>query len=158
MVLIGLESSTEDALAGLELKSDWKRNQWSNYRDAIRRIQSHGIRVNGCFVLGLDGHKPDVFDDVFEFARDTELFDVQITVPTPFPGTPLYQRLQRENRLLFNGAWERCTLFDINYRPRHMSVEELRNGFHRLAKRLYSEEMTAWRRENFKRRYFRPEQ
>lgn len=158
MVLIGLESSTKEALAGLELKSNWKQNQWSKYRDAIRKIQSHGIRVNGCFVLGLDEHKPDIFDDVFEFARGTELFDVQITYQTPFPGTPLYQRLKRENRLLHDGAWERCTLFDINYLPRHMTVEELRNGFHRLAKRLYSEEMTLWRRENFKRHYFRPSQ
>ena len=156
MVLIGLESPAEDGLAGLELKSDWKRSQWPKYRQAIRKIQSHGIRVNGCFVLGLDEHRQDIFDSVFEFAVDTELFDVQITIQTPFPGTPLYRRLRQENRLLLDGAWERCTLFDINYLPRHMSVEELRQGFHGLALRLYSEEMTAWRRENFKRRYFRP--
>ncbi len=158
MVLIGLESPTEDGLKGLELKSDWKRKQWSKYREAIRKIQSSGIRVNGCFVIGLDEHEPDIFDDVFEFARDTELFDVQITIQTPFPGTPLYARLQRENRLLLDGAWERCSLFDINYLPRHMSVEELRRGFHGLAARLYSDETTSWRRENFKRRYFRPAQ
>ncbi len=158
MVLIGLESPTESGLAGLELKSDWKRNQWPKYREAIRKIQSQGIRVNGCFVIGLDEHGPDIFDSVLEFARDTELFDVQITIQTPFPGTPLYSRLQRENRLLLNDAWERCTLFDINYLPKHMSVEELRQGFHRLALRLYSEEMTSWRRENFRRRYFRPAQ
>lgn len=156
MVLIGLESPAEKGLAGLELKSDWKRGQWPKYREAIRKIQSHGIRVNGCFVLGLDEHRQDIFDSVFEFAADTELFDVQITVQTPFPGTPLYRRLKQENRLLLDGAWERCTLFDINYLPRHMSVEELRQGFHRLALRLYSEDLTAWRRENFKRRYFRP--
>ena len=158
MVLIGLESPSEDGLAGLELKSDWKRSQWPKYREAIRKIQSNGIRVNGCFVIGLDEHRSDIFDNVFEFARDTELFDVQITIQTPFSGTPLYSRLQRENRLLLDGAWERCTLFDINYLPRHMSVEELRRGFHRLALQLYSEEMTVWRRENFKRRYFRPAQ
>ncbi len=158
MVLIGLESPTEDGLAGLELKSDWKRNQWPKYREAIRKIQSKGIRVNGCFVIGLDEHGPDVFDNVLEFARDVELFDVQITIQTPFPGTPLYSRLRWENRLLQEDGWERCTLFDINYLPRHMSVEELRQGFHRLAQELYSEKMTMWRRENFKRRYFRPPQ
>jgi len=88
-LLIGLESPVEAGLAGLELKTDWKRKQWPQYKQAVARIQSHGIRVDGCFVLGLDGHTPDIFDKVYEFALDTELFDVQITIQTPFPGTPL---------------------------------------------------------------------
>ena len=154
-VLIGLESPSETGLAGLELKADWKRKQWPHYKEAIRRIQSHGIRVNGCFVLGLDGHTPDIFDQVLEFARDTELFDVQITYPTPFPGSPLYERLKRESRLLHDGEWQCATLFDINYRPYPMSVEELRQGFHRLAVKLYGDELSQWRRENFRRKYLR---
>ena len=94
-VLIGLESPTEKGLRGIELKHDWKRRWWPHYKEAIRRIQSHGIRVNGCFVIGLDGHDPDVFDDVYDFVVDSELFDVQITLQTPFPGTPLARRRKR---------------------------------------------------------------
>ena len=81
---------------------------------------------------------------------------MQITYQTPFPGTPLYDRLRREDRLLYDGQWERCTLFDINFRPLRMSVDELRAGFHRLAVELYSEDITKWRRENFQRKYLRP--
>ena len=154
-VLIGLESPIEAGLAGLELKVDWKRKHWPHYRQAIRRIQSHGIRVNGCFVLGLDEHTPDIFDHVLDFAMDTELFDVQITYLTPFPGSPLYERLKREGRLLHDEAWQRYTLFDINYRPKRMSVEELREGFHHLAVKLYGDELTKLRRENFHRKYLR---
>jgi radical SAM superfamily enzyme YgiQ (UPF0313 family) len=154
-VLIGFESPVETGLPGLELKTDWKRKHWPQYREAVSRIQSRGIRVNGCFVLGLDGHTPEVFDQVHDFAVQTELFDVQITIQTPFPGTPLYQRLKREDRLLHDGRWERCTLFDINYRPQPMTVDELRAGFHRLAVELYSDEITQWRRENFNRKYLR---
>ncbi|MFC1597461.1 B12-binding domain-containing radical SAM protein [Planctomycetota bacterium] len=154
-VLVGFESPVETGLAGLEMKNDWKRKHWPLYREAIHRIQSHGIRVNGCFVLGLDGHTPDVFDQVHDFAVQTELFDLQITLQTPFPGTPLYERLQREDRLLHEGQWERCTLFDINYRPQPMTVDQLRAGFHRLAVDLYSDEITKWRRENFNRKYLR---
>jgi radical SAM superfamily enzyme YgiQ (UPF0313 family) len=154
-VLIGLESPVEAGLAGLELKRDWKRKRWPQYREAIRRIQSEGIRVNGCFVLGLDGHGSDIFDQVYDFAVDTELYDVQITLLTAFPGTPLYSRLQREGRLLRESAWERCTLFDVNHVPRQMSPEELREGFHRLAARLYGEDLTRWRRENFNRKFLR---
>jgi radical SAM superfamily enzyme YgiQ (UPF0313 family) len=154
-VLIGLESPTRTGLAGLELKGDWKHARWPRYRQAIQTIQSHGIRVNGCFVLGLDGHTVEIFDAVLDFARDSELYDVQITLQTPFPGTPLYERLRGEGRLLYDGQWERCTLFDVNYRPQPMTPEELRTGFHRLAVELYSEERTKWRRENFNHKYLR---
>ena len=87
--------------------------------------------------------------------RETLPFDVQITLPTAFPGTPFYERLKREGRLLDDGAWERCTLFDVNYRPQGMSVDELRAGFHRLAVELYGEEFTRERREHFNRVAFR---
>jgi radical SAM superfamily enzyme YgiQ (UPF0313 family) len=154
-LLIGLESPVPEGLSGLELKSDWKRKRWPQYREAVRRIQSHGIRVNGCFVLGLDEHTPEIFDKVIEFAAESEMFDVQITILTPFPGTPLYHRLKTQERLLLDGQWQRCTLFDIMYRPQGMTVDELRAGFHRLAVHLYSDELTKWRRENFHRKYLR---
>ena len=100
----------------------------------------------------LDGDTPEVFDQVFRFVKESGLYEVQITFLTPFPGTPLYKRLQREGRLIHDRAWELCTLFDINVRPRHMSIEQLQNGFLALAKRLYSAEETAERRRNFKTR------
>lgn len=102
-------------------------------------------------MLGLDGQGPWVFDAVRDFVRETLPFDVQITVPTAFPGTPFYERLKREGRLLEDGAWERCTLFDVNYLPQGMSVEQLRAGLHRLAVELYGEDFTRERREHFKR-------
>jgi radical SAM superfamily enzyme YgiQ (UPF0313 family) len=155
-VLIGLEDPDGPSLRGLELKSDWKRRHASHYLEAIQRIQRHGIRVNGCFIIGLDTHGPDVFDRVFEFARQSELFDVQITLLTPFPGTPLYERLKHEERLTSDGAWERYTLFDVNYRPLNMTAETLRHGFRNLAARLYDESMTRWRQETFSRKYLWP--
>jgi radical SAM superfamily enzyme YgiQ (UPF0313 family) len=89
---------------------------------------------------------------VFEFVRESGLYEVQITFMTAFPGTPLYRRLKDEGRLLREGAWELCTLFDINFQPRQMSVEQLQNGFVDLARRLYSAEETASRRRKFKER------
>jgi len=94
-VLIGLESPVQDGLPGLELNSDWKNRKFPYYKEAIRTIQSHGISVNGCFVVGLDGHTADIFSQIYEFVRDTQLHEVQVTIQTPFPGTPLYDRLQR---------------------------------------------------------------
>jgi len=149
-ILIGLETPRAVSLDGLELKSNWKLRQQDSYMAAIAKIQSYGITVNGCFILGLDGDTPDIFDDVFNFVKESGLYEVQITFLTPFPGTPLYNRLQREGRLIHERAWELCTLFDINFRPKSMSASELQTGFLKLAKRLYSSEETTARRLKFK--------
>ncbi len=151
-VLIGLESPRRESLRGVELRADWKFRQRDHYKQAIARIQSYGITVNGCFILGLDGDTPEVFDDVLEFVRDSGLYEVQVTFLTAFPGTPLYARLKAEGRLIEDRRWDKCTLFDINFRPRQMSVEQLQAGFLRLVKVLYSTGETRMRRRNFKAR------
>lgn len=150
-VLIGFESPVVDGLAGLELNNDWKYRRFAGYREAIRKIQAHGVTVNGCFVLGLDGHTTAIFDEVYEFVRASELYEVQATVLTPFPGTPLYERLKRDGRLLEPTNWKKCTLFDVNFVPAKMAPEELTRGFRKLIARLYSDEFTAQRREVFKK-------
>jgi radical SAM superfamily enzyme YgiQ (UPF0313 family) len=151
-ILIGLESPRGTSLQGLELKTDWKLRQRESYKEAIAKIQSYGITVNGCFILGLDGDTPAVFDETLNFVRESALYEVQITFLTAFPGTPLYHRLKSEGRIIRDRAWELCTLFDINYQPRNMSIAELQNGFLKLAKCLYSADETRSRRSNFKRR------
>jgi len=150
-ILIGLESPRRTSLYGLETKSNWKLRQQDYYQEAIARIQSYGITVNGCFILGLDGDTRDVFDDVLTFVRDSQLYEVQVTFLTAFPGTPLYARLKREGRILRDRAWELCTLFDINFLPKNMSVAELQSGFLGLVKQLYSAGETQARRANFKK-------
>jgi radical SAM superfamily enzyme YgiQ (UPF0313 family) len=150
-ILIGLESPRRQGLDGIELNSNWKARQRDDYSAAVAKIQSYGITVNGCFILGLDGDTPEIFEDVHQFVRESGLYEVQITFMTPFPGTPLYQRLKSEGRVLRQGAWELCTLFDINFVPRNMTASELQRGFLDLARRLYSAEETAARRTRFKR-------
>jgi radical SAM superfamily enzyme YgiQ (UPF0313 family) len=148
-VLIGLESPEQSALEGVELKSNFKARRAAGAADALRRIQAHGITVNGCFILGLDRHTPAVFEEVLAFARAVPLYDVQITVLTPFPGTPLYDRLLREGRLLGPERWDLCTLFDVNLVPANMTPVELREGMLWLTERLYSQECTEQRRGPF---------
>jgi radical SAM superfamily enzyme YgiQ (UPF0313 family) len=148
-ILIGLESPTSGGLEGLEHKANWKRKQLDGYKRAIATIQDAGVTVNGCFVLGLDGSDNASFESVFEFVRETGLYEVQITVMTPFPGTPLYTRLESQGRLLSPGAWELCTLFDVNYEPQNLSVSELESGFRSLLSKLYDDDFVEERRRRF---------
>ncbi len=150
-ILIGFEAPDASALHGLETRSDWKARQTDKYLTAIRTIQSHGISVNGCFILGLDQHHDDCFDVVHDFVVESGLHEVQITIQTAFPGTPLYGRLLKAGRLLRKDAWETCTLFDINYVPQNMSVKQLRRGFHELSGRLYSDKATRGRKVSFRK-------
>src|SRR5678809_1397159 len=92
-ILVGFESPQALALDGLEHNSNWKRKRLDEYRRAVDAIQGAGITLNGCFVLGLDGTDAGSFDAVYKFVKETGLYEVQITVMTPFPGTPLYSRL-----------------------------------------------------------------
>jgi hypothetical protein len=63
----------------------------------------------------------------------------------------LYERLKSENRLIDPVNWKTCTLFDLNFRPRNMTAQELRAGFRNLAVKLYSDEFTQWRRDTFRK-------
>ncbi|MCB9757342.1 MAG: B12-binding domain-containing radical SAM protein [Candidatus Omnitrophica bacterium] len=148
-VLIGLESPTSAGLDHVEQRRNWKQGKHEYYEKAIEEIQAHGIAVNGCFILGLDGDDQSVFDRVYQFVEKTGLFEVQITVLTPFPGTPLYQRFKQQGRLIQERAWHTCTLFDINYFPKKMSVPQLRAGMIDLSRKLYDQEFIDQRRKKF---------
>jgi radical SAM superfamily enzyme YgiQ (UPF0313 family) len=147
-VLIGLESPTEEGLDQID-PHNWKRKRCGRYLEAIDNIQSRGVTVNGCFVLGLDNHTTDIFGRVKEFVERSRLIEVQLTVQTPFPGTPLYERLRGEGRLLRPRFWERCTLFDVTYRPKHMSVGQLEEGLRWLFGEIYNEREFTRRKRHY---------
>jgi radical SAM superfamily enzyme YgiQ (UPF0313 family) len=137
-ILVGLESPEADDLHGMD-PHNWKRKHSARYLEAIDKIQSRGVTVNGCFVLGLDNHTPEIFPRIKEFVECSRLLEVQLTVMTPFPGTPLYGRLAREGRLLRPRYWDRCTLFDVTYTPRRMTVQQLEEGLRWLFAEIYNE-------------------
>jgi radical SAM superfamily enzyme YgiQ (UPF0313 family) len=136
-VLIGFESPRRASLDRIDTVN-WKLRQHDRYLEAIDRIQAQGVSVCGCFVVGFDADTPSIFDELREFIDESRLLEVQLTVLTPFPGTRLYDRLAAEDRLLYPGAWDRCTLFDVNFRPRHMTAEQLEDGLVELWKRTYN--------------------
>jgi radical SAM superfamily enzyme YgiQ (UPF0313 family) len=148
-VLVGLESPGRSALEGIELQANFKARRCEHAREAVCAIQDHGITVNGCFILGLDEQTPQVFPQVLDFAMEAPLYEVQVTVLTPFPGTPLYRRLLAEGRLLEPRNWARCTLFDVNFQPKHMSPQELREGLYWLTEHLYNADAVHRRRRAF---------
>lgn len=147
-LLIGLESPSAPSLEGID-PTGWKQKRCDRYLESIDRIQSRGISVNGCFVLGLDHHTTEIFEEVRSFVEASRLIEVQLTVMTPFPGTPLYARLKRDGRLPRERYWQRCTLFDVNYIPKGMTVEELEQGLRWLFSEIYNERAFNLRKRHY---------
>ena len=148
-VLIGFESPRRASLEGVD-QANWKARQHARYLDVIDKIQGRGVSVCGCFIVGLDADSPDIFEEVQQFVDRSRLLEVQITILTPFPGTRLYHQLFEEGRLLYPGAWDRCTLFDLNFRPRRMSVEQLEEGVMQLWRTTWNKEALASRKQYYR--------
>ena len=145
-IVVGFESIVPDSLKGLE---KWKYDRLDDYARAIRTIQSYGVGVWGTFIVGLDSDDRTVFDRVVEFTLQNHLYGAMISVPTPFPGSQLYDRLEQEGRIL-SRHWGDYTLWNVVVRPKRMSVEELEVGFADTLRRIYSPEASRQRMEYFK--------
>jgi radical SAM superfamily enzyme YgiQ (UPF0313 family) len=115
-----------------------KQAELSRIMDAVAAIQTAGVAVIGCFIVGCDGETHQSLDRLAEFVLASDLADVQLTLQTPFPGTALRRRLEREGRLLADRGWSHCTLFDLTYRPDMMSVGELESAFKALVRRVFA--------------------
>lgn len=131
-VLVGIESLAFQ-YAGMGRKDA----QLKRIMQAIDVIQDHGIVVNGCFIVGADGETNDSLDRLATFIADSRLAEVQITVQTPFPGTSLYRRLQKQGRLL-DRSWSYYNLFDVVYEPNILTVQELELGLRRILSEIFS--------------------
>ncbi|MCO5165265.1 MAG: B12-binding domain-containing radical SAM protein [Planctomycetes bacterium] len=139
-VLVGLES-----LAGRPAGMGPKAAPLERVLDAARAIQDAGIAVIGCFIAGADGETRASLDRLAAVLREAPLADAQVTLVTPFPGTPLRRRLAREGRLLAERGWSHYTLFDVTFRPDRLGVEELERAFRELLRGGFDEGARAWR-------------
>jgi radical SAM superfamily enzyme YgiQ (UPF0313 family) len=147
-ILIGLESTDAHTLNGID-RANWKMKRLSRYMDAIKKIQSYGVTVNGCFIVGNDGDDKGVFERLRNFIEQSELLEAQVTILTPFPGTQLLDRLQREGRLLSDRIWDKCTLFDLTFVPKQMTPDELVEGHTWLMSQIYNQEQFTRRKRHY---------
>ncbi|MFY7876579.1 MAG: B12-binding domain-containing radical SAM protein [Pirellula sp.] len=104
---------------------------------SVDTIQDHGIVVNGCFIVGADGETEHSLDHLSAFIIESKLAEVQITIQTPFPGTALFRRLQKQQRIL-DRSWAHYNLFDVVYQPDTLGVDALERGFRRVLSNVFS--------------------
>jgi len=117
-----------------------KQNKPSKYKDIVRMLGDHGIAVWGSFVFGLDEDTKDCFDRTVEFCIDAKITMALFALLTPYPGTRLYKRLIEEGRLTRDRWWLGAN-HDTDapfFQPKQLSREELRSGWVRAWRNMYS--------------------
>lgn len=132
-LLMGLESISTANLRG----SRKGFNRPEQYAWIVDQLHQRAIALQGCFVFGLDDDRSDVFDRTAAFAVEAKIDLPRFAIITPFPGTPLYRRLESEGRILTRD-WERYDGQHVVFQPRHLSIEELEQGTQRAWRHVYS--------------------
>ena len=143
-VLIGFESLDESNLILMNKKWNLKRG---SYVDALKQIYERGIMVFGSFVFGYDHDTIASFDRTLEFAMRSKLALAQFNPLIPIPATPLFARLEKEDRLLYKRWWldDDYRYGDTIFRPAGMTPEQLAEGCFRLRRQFNSYSSIAQR-------------
>lgn len=136
-VLIGFESLNPDNLKDMNKAFNTMRG---GFEAALSNLRRHRIRVYGTFIFGYDRDTPECFQDTVTFAKDQALYIAAFNHLTPFPGTPLYRRLESEGRLLFDKWWldDRYSYNRIPFQPRGMTPENLQRNCLAARRDFYS--------------------
>lgn len=151
IIFIGIESINANTLKSYRKELNLKELNYKRYMELIHNIRKEGIALLGAFVLGGDDDDRSVFHATLKFLQVSGIDVLQITKPTPLPGTQLWNTLQEEKRILnqnFPEAWDDYRLTKLVFTPKQMAVEEVYEGFTYLRKIFYSTTETLKRTFN----------
>ena len=131
-LLIGFESVTSAGVGAVRKRF----NDPAGYRALIADLHRLRIAIQGCFVFGGDEDTRETFAQTTDFVLETGIDLPRFAVLTPFPGTPLFRRLEREGRILTRD-WSLYDAQHVVFKPRNMSVAELARGHEAAWRRVY---------------------
>jgi radical SAM superfamily enzyme YgiQ (UPF0313 family) len=131
-VFVGIESPDEESLR----EAQKTQNTRQDLLTAVRNIYRHGIDVLSGFIVGFDNDTLQTFDRQYRFIMESGIQVAMIGLLTALPRTPLYERLEREGRLLPGAEHGDNTRLGTNFSPKRMSYDSLVEGYQRLYQRL----------------------
>jgi radical SAM superfamily enzyme YgiQ (UPF0313 family) len=130
---VGFESVRQESLD--ETKKNC--NRVNDFKSMVKRVHEHDMAVQGGIIFGFDNDTPDIFDKTLETVNELGLDLLEVNILTPFPGTPLFERLEKEKRLLTKD-WSKYNQVDVVFKPKNMSEKELYDGARKVAKEFYN--------------------
>jgi radical SAM superfamily enzyme YgiQ (UPF0313 family) len=123
-IFVGFETLTPENLK----RSNKRQNLGRDYKAVADRLHSLGIMINGSFVFGMDDDGEDVFRRTVDWAIEHGITTATFHIQTPYPGTQLHARMQREGRMLTRD-WDLYDTRHVVYRPTRLTPEALKSGY-----------------------------
>lgn len=131
--LVGFESISQNTLQVIGKKT----NIVDDYVAAVRNIHKNHMVVIGDFMFGFDTDTPAVFTQTLKFIKDLDIDVADFSILTPFPGTPLFRKLEEENRILTKD-WNYYNMGHVVFKPKQMTSEELHLGVQQMYRDYYA--------------------
>lgn len=132
MLSVGIE--TLDEMNIKAVNKNW--NHPEQYSQAIATLRKHGIMISTSMMVGLDADDADTFNRIYHFLMENHVPIPRIQIFTPIPGTPIYNSLEQENRII-NRDYSLYTAGNVVFQPKNMEIEELYNGYWNLYSKLF---------------------
>lgn len=136
-LLIGFESLDPENLKDMN-KSFNTMN--GGFDAALSNLRRHGIRLYTTFIFGYDHDTPQSFEHTLEYAMRHRFYIAAFNHLTPFPGTPLYDRLERDDRLRYDKWWldDEYTYNNVPFKPTRMEPAAVQAGCVEARRRFFS--------------------
>ncbi|MBU1009738.1 MAG: B12-binding domain-containing radical SAM protein [Bacteroidetes bacterium] len=139
LILLGLESEKMEALKDVHKTLNAKRGV-GQYAEVFERLHKHGIGVLGTFIMGMESDAEQDLTNRADYIIDSTIDAIQTTIMTPLPGTGLFNRYLKENRLLytnFPSDWSKYHFGEVVFKPLTMSSAQLSECIRLQAGRMY---------------------
>ncbi|MFC1919602.1 B12-binding domain-containing radical SAM protein [Chloroflexota bacterium] len=131
-VFIGIETPNEDSLG----ECGKHQNKQRDLVASVKRLQNHGLEVQGGFIVGFDSDPQSIFERQISFIQQSGIVTAMVGLLGAPRGTRLYKRLKAENRLLHEMSGDNGD-FSLNFVPK-MNREALINGYQKILTAIYS--------------------
>jgi radical SAM superfamily enzyme YgiQ (UPF0313 family) len=130
---IGFDSISQKSLDSIGKKT----NVAEQYTSVINKIHDFGMNIEGSFMFGFDTDTPDIFDSTLDFICSSEIDKAEFHILTPFPGTPLYDELDKQNRIIIKD-WSKYDGKNVVYKPKYLTADDLMNGIQKMYNGFYN--------------------
>ena len=146
-VFVGIETPNEESLT----ECGKFQNKNRDLVASVKKLQNHGLEVQGGFILGFDSDPHSIFENQISFIQRSGIVTAMVGLLNAPPGTKLYRRLKSESRLLLNFSGDN-TDCSINFIPK-MNHETLINGYKSVLDTIYSPKQYYERAITFLKEY-----
>jgi radical SAM superfamily enzyme YgiQ (UPF0313 family) len=138
--LVGFESISQKTIEEMGKST----NMVEKYKKAVENVHENKMAIIGSFIFGFDSDTKEVFNETLKMIRDLKIDLADFCILTPFPGTPIFTKLEKEGRI-FEKDWSKYTMRNVVFKPKNLTTDELLEGVKRMYIEFYSTQNTVKR-------------